>query len=143
MKEQAVECTNGLTTDVEKARAIYDWIVDNTFRNPKTRGCGIGDIRFMLESEDLGGKCADLNALYVGLARAAGLPARHVYGLRIAKSDLGYKSLGPATEVCTKGQHCRVEVYLTSTAGCPSIPPTCARSCSRSRRATSRSTTRW
>jgi len=43
----------------------------------------------MLESKDLGGKCADLNALYVGLARAAGLPARDVYGIRIAKSDLG------------------------------------------------------
>ena len=38
-------------TDVEKARAIYEWIVDNTSRNPKTRGCGIGDIRFMLEIE--------------------------------------------------------------------------------------------
>jgi len=71
-------------TDVEKARAIYEWIVDSTFRNPKTRGCGTGDIRFMLESGDLGGKCADLNALYVGLARAAGLPARDVYGIRIA-----------------------------------------------------------
>jgi transglutaminase-like putative cysteine protease len=32
-----------------------------------------------------------LNALYVGLARSVGLPARHVYGLRIAKSDRGYK----------------------------------------------------
>ena len=112
VKAQAIACTAGATTDMEKAHNIYEWIVDNTYRNPKTRGCGVGDIRFMLESGDLGGKCADLNALYVGLARASGLPARHVYGLRIAKSDLGYKSLGPATEVVTKGQHCRVEVYL-------------------------------
>jgi hypothetical protein len=44
-------------------RSIYEGIVDNTFRNPKARGCGVGDIRFMLESRDLGGKCADLNAL--------------------------------------------------------------------------------
>ena len=122
VKEQAVACTRGATTDLEKARNIYDWVVDNTFRNPKTRGCGTGDIRFMLETGDLGGKCADLNALYVGLARAAGLPARHVYGLRIAKSDLGYKSLGPATEVCTKGQHCRVEVYLTGYGWVPVDP---------------------
>ena len=43
----------------------------------------------MLESKDLGGKCADLNALYVGLARASGLPARDVYGIRVAKSELG------------------------------------------------------
>ncbi len=112
VKTTATEITNHAKTDVEKAQAIYEWIVDNTFRNPKTRGCGIGDIRFMLESRDLGGKCADLNALYVGLARAAGLPARDVYGIRVAKSDLGYKSLGAASENITKSQHCRAEVYL-------------------------------
>jgi transglutaminase-like putative cysteine protease len=72
----------------------------------------VGNIRFMLESKDLGGKCADLNALYVGLARAAGLPARDVYGIRIAKSDLGFKSLGTSSENVTKAQHCRAEVYI-------------------------------
>ena len=108
----ANEITKAAKTDVEKARAIYEWIVENTFRNPKTRGCGAGDIRFMLESGDLGGKCADLNALYVGLARAAGLPARDVYGIRVAKSEMGYKSLGASSEIVTKAQHCRAEVYL-------------------------------
>ena len=112
VKTTATEITKGAKTDVEKARAIYEWIVVNTFRNPKTRGCGLGDIRFMLETKDLGGKCADLNALFVGLARAVGLPARDVYGIRVAKSDLGYKSLGPSTEIVTKAQHCRAEVYL-------------------------------
>jgi transglutaminase-like putative cysteine protease len=112
VKATATEITSGAKTDLEKARAIYEWIVDNTFRNPKTKGCGIGNIRFMLESKDLGGKCADLNALYVGLARAAGLPARDVYGIRVAKSDLGYKSLGTSTENITKAQHCRAEVYI-------------------------------
>jgi transglutaminase-like putative cysteine protease len=112
VKATASEITKGAKTDAEKARAIYEWIVDNTFRNPKTRGCGTGDIRFMLESRDLGGKCADLNALYVGLARAAGLPARDVYGIRVAKSELGYKSLGASSENVTKAQHCRAEVYL-------------------------------
>jgi len=112
VKATASEITKGAKTDVEKARAIYEWIADNTFRNPKTRGCGVGDIRFMLESRDLGGKCADLNALYVGLARAAGLPARDVYGIRVAKSEMGYKSLGASSEKVTKAQHCRAEVYL-------------------------------
>ncbi len=112
VKATASEITKGAKTDVEKARAIYEWIVDNTFRNPKTRGCGTGDIRFMLESGDLGGKCADLNALYVGLARAASLPARDAYGIRVAKSEMKYKSLGPSSENVTKAQHCRAEVYL-------------------------------
>jgi len=122
VKATADEITIGAKTDVEKARAIYEWIVDNTFRNPKTRGCGTGDIRFMLESKDLGGKCADLNALYVGLARAANLPARDVYGIRVAKSELGYKSLGAASENVTKAQHCRAEVYLTDHGWVPVDP---------------------
>jgi transglutaminase-like putative cysteine protease len=112
VKSTATEITRGAKTDVEKARAIYNWTVDNTFRDPKTRGCGRGDIRFMLESKDLGGKCADINALYVALARAAGLPARDVYGIRIAKSGLGYRSLGTSSENITKAQHCRAEVYI-------------------------------
>jgi transglutaminase-like putative cysteine protease len=122
VKATAIEITRGAKTDVEKARAIYEWIVDNTFRNPKTRGCGLGDIRFMLESKDLSGKCADLNALYVGLARSVGLPARDVYGIRVAKSDLGYKSLGASSEKVTKAQHCRAEVYLTGYGWVPVDP---------------------
>lgn len=122
VKETALKATAGATTDEEKARAIYVWVVKNTFRNPKIRGCGRGDIRFMLESGDMGGKCADLNALYVGLARSVGLPARHVYGLRIAKSELGYKSLGVPTEKATKGQHCRAEVYLRDHGWVPVDP---------------------
>ena len=122
VKTTATEITSGAKTDVEKARAIYEWIVDNTFRNPKTRGCGVGDIRFMLESRDLGGKCADLNALYVGLAMAAGLPARDVYGIRVGKSEMGYKSLGASTETVTKSQHCRAEVYLNDFGWVPVDP---------------------
>ena len=79
-------------------------------------------IRFMLETKDLGGKCADLNSLYVGLARSAGLPARDVYGIRVAKSQLGYKSLGASSEKVTKSQHCRAEVYLTQFGWVPVDP---------------------
>ncbi len=99
-------------TDIKKARVIYEWIVDNTYRDAAVRGCGIGDIAAMLRTGNLGGKCADLNALYVGLARAAGVPARDVYGIRVAPSKFGYKSLGANSAVITKAQHCRSEVYL-------------------------------
>src|SRR5712664_923696 len=109
-------------SDVEKARRIYEWIVENTFRDPKTRGCGIGDIASMLKTGDLGGKCADLNALYVGLARAVGLPARDVYGIRIAPSRFGYKSLGTASEIVSKAQHCRAEVFLSGLGWTPVDP---------------------
>jgi transglutaminase-like putative cysteine protease len=122
VKDTATDITKNSKTDLDKARAIYEWIVENTFRDPKTKGCGLGDIRFMLETKDLGGKCADLNALYVGLARAAGLPARDAYGIRIAKSQLGYKSLGASSEKITKSQHCRAEVYLQGHGWVPVDP---------------------
>jgi transglutaminase-like putative cysteine protease len=122
VKTTADAITRGARTDVDKARAIYEWIVENTFRDPKTRGCGVGDIRFMLESKNLSGKCADLNALYVGLARAAGLPARDVYGVRVAPSARGFKSLGAATTNVTKAQHCRAEVYLAGYGWTPVDP---------------------
>src|SRR4029077_8266259 len=105
-----------------KARAIYEWIVDNSLQNPKTCGCGIGDPRFILEAQDLGGKCEDLNALSVGLARSVGLPARDAYGIRVAKSELGYKSLGASSEKVTKAQHCRAEVSLTGYGWVPVDP---------------------
>lgn len=112
VRKTAREITSGARSDEEKARKLYDWIVENTFRDPKVRGCGIGDIKWMLESGNLSGKCADLNALYVGLARSIGLPARDVYGIRVARSDFGYRSLGANSENITKAQHCRAEVFL-------------------------------
>jgi transglutaminase-like putative cysteine protease len=112
----------GRHSDLEKARAIYEWVVDNTFRDPKVRGCGIGDISTMLETRNLSGKCADLNALYVGLARAAGLPARDVYGIRVGRSNFGYKSLGAKSEVITGAQHCRAEVHLSDFGWVPVDP---------------------
>lgn len=102
----------GKTSDLDKARAIYNWMVENTARDGKVRGCGIGDIRGMLMTGNLTGKCADLNALYVGLVRAQGIPARDVYGVRVAPSKFGYKSLGVGSEVITKAQHCRAETFI-------------------------------
>jgi transglutaminase-like putative cysteine protease len=122
VKQTSDKITAAAKTDVEKARAIYEWVVDNTFRNASTRGCGIGDIAAMLKSGNLGGKCADLNALYVGLARAAGIPARDVYGIRVAPSRFGYKSLGAGSETITKAQHCRSEVHLEGFGWVPVDP---------------------
>jgi transglutaminase-like putative cysteine protease len=122
VKQTADRITAGATSEVDKARAIYEWIVDNTFRDADVRGCGIGDITLMLKTGRLGGKCADINALTVGLARAAGLPARDVYGVRVAPSKFGYRSLGANSEIITKAQHCRAEVFLAGFGWVPIDP---------------------
>jgi transglutaminase-like putative cysteine protease len=116
----AREITKTAGTDVEKARALYEWIVENTFRDAKVRGCGLGDIKTMLETKNLGGKCADLNALFVGFARSLGIPARDVYGIRVADSA-DFKSLGRSGDI-TKAQHCRAEFYAAGRGWVPVDP---------------------
>jgi transglutaminase-like putative cysteine protease len=120
--ETAAAITQGATSDLDRARRIYDWVVLETERNPETRGCGLGDVASMLHTGDLTGKCADLNALYVGLARASGLPARDLYGLRVAPSAFGYKALGAGSEVVTGAQHCRAEVFVEGIGWVPVDP---------------------
>ena len=112
VRSTAREATQGAHTDVDKVQKLFDWIIANTYREPKVRGCGEGDIKAMLETGNLGGKCADLNALFVGLCRSLGIPARDVYGLRVAPSAFGYKELGGNAANLKGAQHCRAEVYL-------------------------------
>ena len=121
VKATAIKAVGKARGDVDKARAIYEWIVENTFREAKTRGCGQGDIRAMLETGNLSGKCADLNALFVGLARASGIPARDVYGLRMNPSQWGYRSMSASGNV-TRAQHCRAEFYSASHGWVPVDP---------------------
>ena len=112
VRKTAEGAIRGQRNDRDKAQALYDWVVANTHREPKTRGCGVGDIKAMLESGALGGKCADLNALFVGLSRSVGIPARDVYGVRLAPSAFGYKALSGNSANITRAQHCRAEVHL-------------------------------
>src|SRR5262245_42386433 len=122
VRETAQAIVKGARTDVERAHAIYEWVVDNTFRDPKVRGCGWGDIKTMLETKNFGGKCGDLNAMFVGLARSAGIPARDIYGVRVAPSQFGYKSLGLGSTNASRGQHCRAEFFAQGIGWVPVDP---------------------
>lgn len=122
VKSTSDKIAKGPGTDLDRARAIYEWIVENMFRNPTTPDGVQGDIRSMLETGNLSGKRADVNGLFVALARAAGLPARNLYGLRVAKSDRGFPSLGLSSDNATTAQHCRAEVYLVGYGWVPVDP---------------------
>ena len=135
----AREITQTAGTDMEKARALYEWIVENTFRDPKVRGCGLGDIQSMLETKNLGGKCADLNALFVGFARVAGHPRSR--RLRHPGRRLGrLQEPGPERRHHEGPALPRRVLRSPATAGCRWTRPTCARSLSRRSRAACRST---
>jgi hypothetical protein len=53
VKQTSDKIVAGATSDLEKARAIYAWLVVNTERIAATRGCGSGDITAMLAEESL------------------------------------------------------------------------------------------
>jgi transglutaminase-like putative cysteine protease len=120
--DTAAKITAGVTDEVGKARAIYEWVVTNTFEDPKVAGCGTGDVAALLTSGKLGGKSADINGLFVALARAAGLPARVLYGIRVAPSEFGYTSLGANASDVTHDQHARAEVFLGGFGWVPADP---------------------
>lgn len=96
----ARKITEGKKTSREKARAIYDWIVENMYRDPAVKGCGQGEVDKLLARP--GGKCADIHSVFVTLARASGVPAREVFGIRLPKGKEGDM---------TGAQHCWAEWY--------------------------------
>jgi transglutaminase-like putative cysteine protease len=99
-KELAEKITAGRKTNREKAFAIYDWTVENMFRDPNTKGCGIGEVDMLVRT--LGGKCGDIHSVYTAMARASGVPAREVFGIRLPSGKEGEM---------TKAQHCWGEWY--------------------------------
>ena len=122
VRQTAYDIVAGAASDEEKAHLLYEWVVEHTSRNANTAGCGMGDIASMLTTGNLSGKCADLNALFVGMARACGMPARDLYGIRVAPSRFGFKSLGANSSLISKAQHCRAEVYLAQWGWVPVDP---------------------
>ncbi|MDA8094961.1 MAG: transglutaminase family protein [Betaproteobacteria bacterium] len=116
----AQDATRGARSPLEKARAIYDWVVQHTFRDPKVQGCGVGDVKSLLESGTLGGKCADISSLFVGLCRAAGIPARSMFGIRVGPSAIS-PALSAGEDI-SEAQHCRAEFYLAGTGWIPVDP---------------------
>jgi len=101
VKALADKITKGKQSVLERARAIYDWTVENMYRNPDTIGCGLGDVCLLLQKP--GGKCTDISSVFIALSRAAGVPAREIFGLRLGKK--------PEQDI-TGWQHCWAEFFL-------------------------------
>lgn len=111
VKELASEITKGKKPNLAKAKAIYDWIVNNMHRDPNVKGCGFGEVEKLIVS--LGGKCGDISSVFVALSRSAGVPAREIFGIRMPKGKTGDM---------TKNQHCWAEFYMLGYGWVPVDP---------------------
>jgi transglutaminase-like putative cysteine protease len=119
LRETATKITENAKTDLGKAKAIYEWIVEE-------QSCDVTDLRMLVGGADRSGafpqSCDYLTSLFVGLARVSGLPAREIYGLRVAPSQFGFESLGAVPADITAKTHSRGEVWLADYGWVPATP---------------------
>lgn len=108
IRKLAAEVTRGRATELEKARAIYDYVVDTMAYDKSGTGWGRGDIYWACDAKR--GNCTDFHALFIGLARASGIPAKFAIGFPIP-ADRGAGAIG--------GYHCWSEFYLDGTGWVP------------------------
>lgn len=126
VKQKSDEIAGGIKGDLEKARAIYEWVAKNMSRDNGVVACGIGDAEAILSSGKLSGKCADINSVFVELCRASGIAARAMFGIRTGAAkkfspEMGVMGGGNALEI-SGAQHCRAEFYLKGYGWIPVDP---------------------
>jgi transglutaminase-like putative cysteine protease len=99
MAREVVETANA-QTDLEMARAIYNHVVATVKYDKTGKGWGRGDIYYACEARR--GNCTDFHAIFIGFARAVGIPARFSIGFPL-----------PAARGQGKiaGYHCWAEFY--------------------------------
>lgn len=105
-RKLAAQIVKGKKSYLARVKAVYDWVIEHTFRDNGVKGCGLGLTTRTLTELKGGGKCADISSVFVTIARAAGIPARDVFGLRLAQPKSG--------DIST-AFHCWAQFYLPGT----------------------------
>ncbi|MDR2113044.1 MAG: transglutaminase-like domain-containing protein [Candidatus Accumulibacter sp.] len=109
VRQTAERAIGRIRDSLAQAKAIYDWVVENTRYDPRPPSSGHMHIAGFLESGQLAGRSIEISLLFVGLCRAIGIPARPVFGLRMDRSRL-FACLGASGELGAS-RHCRAEFY--------------------------------
>ena len=101
VREQAEAVVEGKRTVVEKAKAIFDYTVDNLEYDKSGTGWGRGDIYYACDTKR--GNCTDFHAVFIGFARAVDIPARF---------EIGFPIPAERGEGEIAGYHCWAEFYV-------------------------------
>ncbi|WP_435007733.1 transglutaminase-like domain-containing protein [Tundrisphaera lichenicola] len=97
----AEEATLGRSTDLEKARAIYERVTGMMTYDKSGTGWGRGDALYACDAKR--GNCTDFHALIIGMCRSVGIPARFAIGLPLPEA----RGSGEIP-----GYHCWAELYV-------------------------------
>jgi transglutaminase-like putative cysteine protease len=125
VRDTALEITRGARTDVDKVRAIYDWLVANGYREPKVRGCGLGDIKDDARDGQPGRQVRRPERGVRRLCARVGHPGAGRVRPARRTSAFGYKELGANPANLKGAQHCRAEVFLRQHGWVAMDRPTC------------------
>jgi len=104
----AAQETKGATTQLEKARDIYEYVFRTMKYDKSGEGWGHGDTLWACDSKH--GNCTDFHSVFISMARAEKIPARFQIGFPL-----------PADKHSAEipGYHCWAEFYLDSTGWVP------------------------
>ncbi len=98
--QEALEVVAGKSTDLIKARALYDHVIDKMRYIKFGEGWGQGDAVHACDSGT--GNCTDFHSYFIALARSADIPARFAIGAAIPSER---------NDGRINGYHCWAEFY--------------------------------
>ena len=90
------------TTDLQNARAIYDFVSRNVTYDKSGEGWGQGDALYACTVRR--GNCTDFHALLIGMARAVGIPSQF---------EIGFPLPHARGSGAISGYHCWAALHLT------------------------------
>src|SRR5258708_2046084 len=98
--ELATQVTAGKTTQLDKARAIYDYVFANMRYDKTGTGWGQGDVLYACDAKK--GNCTDFHSLFIAMARSQGIPARFEIGFSLPSDKRSFD---------IAGYHCWAEFF--------------------------------
>lgn len=93
--------TQGITDPLAKARAIYNYVIATMRYDKSGTGWGNGDAIWACTAKR--GNCTDFHSLFIGMMRAAGIPARF---------EIGFPLPVDQHDGAIPGYHCWAEFYV-------------------------------
>lgn len=97
----AVKVTEGKTQQLDKARAIYDYVFTTMKYDKSGTGWGHGDVLYACDAKK--GNCTDFHSLFIAMARSQGIPARFEIGFPLPPDK-------HSAEIA--GYHCWSDFYV-------------------------------
>jgi transglutaminase-like putative cysteine protease len=98
--ELATKVSTGRDSQLDKARAIYDYVFANMSYDKSGTGWGRGDVLYACNAKK--GNCTDFHSLFIAMARSQGIPARF---------EIGFPLPADKTSGEIAGYHCWAEFF--------------------------------